>query len=285
LRRSVGPGRGPFEPKGDFRAEFFLSIAREGKNDDNGPERLPIETHRPLPMSHPASQQLQALVACDADGVLLDYNPVFAACCEKALGVRLTRAPGVFHHFHNEFNFPLSAEQKATVRAEFAKDGWRTMPEMAGAVFGAQMLARAGHRLVCVSSMPGQFQADRHQNLLNLGMPFESVTATGRDSSQAINPKAAVINALMPTVFVEDQLRNFEGVDPRVCRVFIDRQCEDADHPDAGLSAEKTAHFSFDSLLSFAQAFVQNPAPFFAPSLSLHATPACSLRLAKKPSF
>jgi hypothetical protein len=202
------------------------------------------------------------LIAPDGDGVLLDYNERYAAIFSATLGLPLAKAPGLYHRFSHAYNALATPEQTQSVRAAFAVDGWRTMPPIEGAVEGSLLLAEAGARQVCVTSMPARFSDDRLRNLLDLGMPFEGVVATNRDPSTP-NPKAAPLAVLMPDVFADDQLRNFIGLDERICRVHIDPGYLDPDHPDRGLDPS-LAHFRFASYRDFAKAFCADPAPFLA---------------------
>lgn len=198
-------------------------------------------------------------VAWDVDGVLLDYNKQMARMIKKALGWEPELVEPRAHHFKNAYRADLREEDRARVRALFDQEGWRSMPGQPGAARAARMLARAGHASVCVSSMPQRFEACRLLNLRALGMPIERVIGSGRVEGSGGNPKAEHIEREAPDVFVDDQLRNLEGLPESVFKVWINARCVDG--PNVGADAS-VADAVFGSALEFARALRAHPERF-----------------------
>ncbi len=181
------------------------------------------------------------LVVFDCDGVLLRYNEAYPKVWERAFGEKLTRVlPGAYHA-SNEYGIPhLTEEQAAHFFKHFDESVWRTMPAFEDAVEATQLWAAEGFTLVCVSSMPPEFEAARYHNLREVGIPIERVIATGRRSEY--NPKKDVINDLAPAVFVEDLATNFWGVSPTIHRALIDRGQPDSPNEKRHMEMASTVH-------------------------------------------
>lgn len=198
-------------------------------------------------------------VAWDVDGVLLDYNKQMARMIKKALGWEPELIEPRAHHFKNAYRAELCAEDRARVMALFDQEGWRSMPGQPGAARAARLVSRAGHASICVSSMPKRFEACRLMNLKSLGMPMERVIGSGRLEGSAANPKAEHIEREAPDVFVDDQLRNLEGLPESVFKVWINARCVDG--PNVGADPS-VADAVFGSALEFARALKANPGRF-----------------------
>lgn len=152
------------------------------------------------------------IIALDADGVLLNYNRAAYHVWTRAFGEEpAVKDPGAYH-FRNAYEIDLSDPAVSSQYYRmFAKTGWSSMEALPHAVEGCLMLKDMGYELHVVSSMPNAFEKQRHSNLLDLGMPIVSVTATGRGKGGG-NPKMEALLAMEPVAFVDDLLSNFEGV-------------------------------------------------------------------------
>lgn len=191
------------------------------------------------------------IIAIDADGVLVDYNKAYPLAWKKAFGTDLITLKPHCYHAKDEFGTDLSdPDKKAKFFEAFDSDIWASMPALDGAVEATQRLHQAGYELICVTSMPSQFQAARRHNLALLGMPFSNVFATGRDRSKdQNNPKKEVIDELKPLYFVDDLLENFKHLSPGVHHAFIDYGKHNS--PNESLKSENLHHTSHPSLLHF----------------------------------
>ena len=166
------------------------------------------------------------LIALDADGVLLDYNRQFGRVWERHFGqAPVCVEPRAYHATHY---WGLTAPEAGHgFRDTFDQEGWNTMPAMPGAVEACRRLVAAGHRLVCVTSMPAHREEHRLANLRAEGFPIERVIATGSCANKMANPKREAIQALGPDWFVDDELRKLKDL-PGVKCVLVD-----PDHPDS----------------------------------------------------
>lgn len=192
-------------------------------------------------------------IVLDADGVLLDYNAQMAKIYQKTLNRQLKFIKHS-HHFKNMYGVEFLPEEKKAIYKLFDTEGWNSMPAIDGAVEATQALHKAGHTLICLSSMPEQFVEARSENFKSLGIPFERVIGSGRDESD-MNPKSYHITSLQPDIFVDDQLRNFKDVPDSICKVWIDNGFHDS--PDIGLDSS-IADFKFNSIKDFSIAVIQN---------------------------
>ena len=166
----------------------------------------------------PARQPL--LIALDADGVLLNYNQAYGVQWAQHFGEEPVCVEP--RAYHATTYWGLEAPEKGHAFWDaFDKSGWTSMPSMEGAVEACKRLVAAGHRLVCVTSMPAHRQADRLRNLQALGFPIEEVIATGSCGNRLDNPKKAAIEALKPDWFVDDELRKLKDL-PGVNCVLVD---------------------------------------------------------------
>lgn len=185
-------------------------------------------------------------IALDADGVLLDYNRAWGALWQEAHGRPLEcMEPRAYHA--TTYWGAEDPDQSHPFWSLFDQKGWRNMPAMPGAVEACRRLAAAGHRLVCVTSMPGHHQQTRLANLQDLGFPIDEVIATG-SGVPGRNPKREAIEALAPDWFVDDELRKLRGLDQVKC-VLID-----PGHPDSPNEGQDDSFIQFrvPTLLDFA---------------------------------
>lgn len=138
----------------------------------------------------------RAIIALDADGVLLDYNLAYAAAWERAYGVRpLERDPAAYWA-KNRWDVPdLADDELIRFRRYFDAAFWTSLPAMAGAIDACQLLHDAGYELVCVTAMQFEFAEARERNLRELGFPIRRVLATGGDASRG-SPKRSALEFL-----------------------------------------------------------------------------------------
>lgn len=202
------------------------------------------------------------IIALDADGVLLNYNRAAFHVWTRAFGQEPTVKDPNAYHFRNAYNIDLTdPEINSQYYRTFAKTGWRSMEALPHALEGCQMLKDMGYELHVVSSMPGAFQAQRHANLLDLGMPIESVTATGRAKGGG-NPKLEALLAMAPVAFVDDLLSNFEGVHDKMHCALL--HWDSVDNPNEAHEYRMKAS-SHPNMVDFAQYWAEH---------ALHQTPA-----------
>lgn len=189
------------------------------------------------------------LIALDADGVLLDYNRGFGNMW-KAYFDQPDMVECDTSAYHAARYWGVDPPERGHGFWDyFDQNGWRTMPAMPGALEACKALVDAGHRLVCVTSMPEHRAEDRFHNLQSLGFPIERVIATGSKFGCTNNPKKEAIEALKPDWFVDDELRKLKDLDG-INLVLINPGHSDC--PNRGQPKE-FLHMEVPNLLEFAQ--------------------------------
>ena len=120
------------------------------------------------------------LIALDADGVLLDFSRGYAVAWQRAFGAHpRERDPLAYWPMDRWDVERLEPERRAHFRAHFDEQFWSSVPAEVGALDACHRLVEGGFELVCVSALPGEFEAARLRNLRDLGFPIERVFATG----------------------------------------------------------------------------------------------------------
>lgn len=164
-------------------------------------------------------------IGLDADGVLVNYNLSYGEIWHKRFGTPLQCVEPRAYHAVNYWGVE-NPDRDDAFWDLFDQEGWSNMQAMDGALDACQRLHDAGHRLVCVTSMPFHRQEHRLQNLQNLGFPIDEVVATGH-SRKHTNPKKEAIDHMGLDWFVDDELRKLQDLgDVRVVLV-------DPEHPDS----------------------------------------------------
>lgn len=200
-------------------------------------------------------------IILDADGVLLDYNEQMAKICELVYGRKFPKVAHA-HHFKNAYGLELTKDELKRVYAYFDVQGWTSMPALPKTIEATQLLHSMGHQLVCLSSMPPRFVEDRKNNFKLLGMPIDEVIGSDRDEKLShINPKAQHLIELAPDIFVDDQLRNFQDVPEKICKIWINNGFKDC--PNVGMDRSMADH-CYSNLYDFALDLNMNPKKFMS---------------------
>lgn len=189
------------------------------------------------------------LLAIDGDGVVVDYRQAYPVVWKKAFGAELPMVRPDAYHAHNAYGIVWeSPAQEEHFFRHFDDEAWSTMPAMEGVLDACNQLVKAGHTLVCVTSMNPRFADARRQNFRTLGLPVSEVYAVKRLDSG--NPKLKVLHELGAAALVDDLLDNFEGLADAIHRAYIDYGRYDA--PGIG-STFIRRHSTHSSLLDFAR--------------------------------
>lgn len=165
----------------------------------------------------------RGIIAIDADGVMLDYNIAFKEVYERAFNVTLTLHDAQAFHATNMWGLKPFTEQE---KKEFYRQShdyaiWTKMPAIPGAVEAVNQLVEMGFEIVCVTSMPPQYEQDRLKNLQNLGFKINKIIATNRIGKE--NPKKKPIEVLNPLYFLDDLVKNFQDIQCDTKLVYIER--------------------------------------------------------------
>lgn len=156
----------------------------------------------------------------DCDGVMLDYNEAFKVFYEKIYGVKLKLVnPKAYHATEMWGVGEMKREQYSHFKTESNKLGmWENMPALPGALEFVQKLSK-DFRIWCLTSMPTEFEEQRHNNLRNLGFPIEKVIATSRVGKE--NPKKKHVEEVGAAYFMDDLLQNFEGIETKKTKLVF----------------------------------------------------------------
>lgn len=166
----------------------------------------------------------RALVALDADGVLLDYNLAYAHAWEKAFGkFPAERDPQAYWAIDRWDVERLEGQDLVRFRRTFDADFWATIPPLPGADEACDILVQSGYELVCVTALAPEYHEARTENLKRLRLPISAVHSV-RHSDGGVSPKAVTLLDLRPSAFVDDYLPYLRGVDPAIHRALITRE-------------------------------------------------------------
>lgn len=191
------------------------------------------------------SLKKKPVIALDADGVLLDYKIAWGKVYSDHFGVGLSVADPMAFFTTRYWGLESPEPDSPFWKAFSDNDTWAKMPAIPGAIQACHRLKALGYDLVCVTSMPTEFEARRLHNLQSLGFPIDRVLATGKNpnsikdptkvshapsddyhapthharngtyklSPHAPNPKKEAIEALKPEWFVDDEWRKLRGIE------------------------------------------------------------------------
>ncbi len=199
-------------------------------------------------------KEKKGIIAVDADGVMLDYNSAYKEVYMQGFGIDLALVDKNAFHAHNMWSQEqINAKQKSDFyKMSHVLRIWKRMKALEGAVVAINNLVDSGYEIVCVTSMPAQYEADRLHNLQALGFKINRVIATSRKGKG--NPKKSYIESLCPLYFVDDLIKNFEGIESSAQLVYIDRKYSDNPNVDQG---HIPYHQTFSSLKEFSDMVLQ----------------------------
>lgn len=177
------------------------------------------------------------VIALDADGVLLDYAAAYQAAWERAFGVLpALKNPDAFWPW-DRWDVPrLSHTELQPLRDVMDETFWTGIPSMEGAVQACESLIKAGHRLVCVTALNPKWAEARKANLERIGFGLADLVVADNTKGDS-NPKAPLINAMRPQVFVDDYLPYMLGIQSDVHKALVVRDAWGS--PNTGPDMEK----------------------------------------------
>lgn len=185
---------------------------------------------------------------------MLNYNEAYKEIYMEGFGIDLDLVDKNAFHADNVWNREQVNVKK---KSDFYKMShvlriWKRMKALDGAVEAINNLVDSGYEIVCVTSMPAQYEADRLHNLQALGFKINRIIATPRKGKG--NPKKYYIESLCPLYFVDDLIKNFEDIDSSTQLVYIDRKYSDDPNAEQG---HISYHQTFSSLKEFSDMVLQ----------------------------
>lgn len=199
----------------------------------------------------------EAIIALDADGVLLDYNLAYATNWQKFHGVYPAERDPIAYWALDRWEIDrLAGDRLEQFRARFDDEFWESVPALPGAIEACQTLSAAGYKLVCVSALSERFAPARQHNLHRLGFPIDTVIATGKVATE-ISPKAQALHELKPIAFVDDYLPYMAGVHPSIHTALILRDTNGSPNTGEALQRISSTH---RNLLDFSQWWLKQQA-------------------------
>lgn len=125
------------------------------------------------------------------------------------------------------------------------------MQALEGAVEAISILKEKKFEIHVVTSIPQEAHLFRQTNLTNLGIHINSLYTVG--FHKHFNPKKEIINQLNPLFFVDDLLKNFEGISKNTSCVLIDIPGEDNPNHIYKDKNSLNIHSTHNCLLDFAK--------------------------------
>lgn len=187
-------------------------------------------------------------IVLDCDGVILDYNETWGRILSQFLKKDIP-VKKMAYHAYNVFDYHISQEETEEFHRLFHTHGWISMQALEGAVEAISILKEKKFEIHIVTSIPQEAHLSRQTNLKNLGMNINSLHTVG--FHRHFNPKKDIINQINPDFFVDDLMKNFEGISSNINCVLIDIPGEDNPnhkYKDKNLLNIKSTH---NSLLDF----------------------------------
>lgn len=201
---------------------------------------------------------MNALIALDADGVLVDYVRGYALAWEQVFGRRPALKDPRGYGPMDRWDVPwLEGTAHAQFRRHFDVAFWRSLPALPGAVQACHRLHDAGFELLCVTAMDGAFESARLENLRALGFPIERVVAVPHTEGPR-SPKAAALEALGAQALVDDYLPYLRGLPVHVHAALVVRGGPGCPNVGPELSLAKSQH---EDLTEFADYWLEGAAP------------------------
>ena len=193
---------------------------------------------------------MKEMIALDADGVLLDYHSAYRLAWFKAFGVLPeVRDAQAYWPIDRWDVKTLEGEALEHFRAQFDQEFWSTIPAILGAVEACHRLVEQGYELVCVSAIESKYETARFENLQGHGFPIGRVIATSANV-ELESPKAKALRKLNPVAFVDDYAPYFSGVEQKIHKALLLRECNGSPNVGDNLSLVDSTH---TNLLKFSK--------------------------------
>lgn len=188
-------------------------------------------------------------IALDADGVLLNYASAYAQAWKRAFGVApAMRNANAYWPMDRWQVDRLEGEALAHFRSFFDEQFWSSIPPVFGAQEACRLLSDNGFELICVTALDARNGPARERNLRDLGFPIARVI-TAESGASALSPKAAIVNGLNASAFVEDYSPYLRGVSSAVHKALIERNSDGSPNVGDDLELADSRHLN---LLVFA---------------------------------
>lgn len=199
------------------------------------------------------------IIALDGDGVLFDYNEMYAQVWEKAFGKKPEKNPVRAYHVRNQYAMDfMSADHKKHFHDVFSTHGWENMMPLPGAVQACQKIHNLGFSLVIVSTMPSEHKEKRLSNAKKYDMPIAHIHTADKDIDDLgldfYNPKKSIIEALRPVAFLDDLLINLYQLNTSTHKAWLRWDTFDNPNSPEHISWADSIH---DNMTEFAQ-WVEN---------------------------
>lgn len=167
------------------------------------------------------------LIVLDCDGVMLDYNEIFAYVWEDFFQEKLENKIIDSWHATNRYGVTIPKEKEQEFYKYFDQKAWSLMNELPQAIEATHKMKEAGYKILVVTSINKSAQELRHNRLLELNFAVDATIATGLKVG-IDNPKKIYIDALQPEYFVDDYIDNFHNLESNSHLVLIDNGFHDS---------------------------------------------------------
>lgn len=199
----------------------------------------------------PSHRKSGAIIALDADGVLLDYNTAYRHAWEKAFGkLPGLRDPDAYWALDRWHVHQLEGDALEKFRTCFDELYWESIPAIQNAVRACEELCEAGYELVCVTAVNPRFQSARLKNLKNHGFPIDRVIATSNVAT-GMSPKANALQELKPIAFVDDFLPYLRGIPNDIHAALVMREPNGSPNTGGELALAHSQHADLADFVSW----------------------------------
>lgn len=203
------------------------------------------------------------VIALDGDGVLFNYNLGVADLYKEVFCKEPKLKMKGAYHVTNEYE--LSSEEMTAgsfsdhLHSFFNKRGlWQRLPAMEGAKEAVDIMVEKGYEVICLTSMPPEYEKQRLANARLHNINISSVKAVDRAHAKAKginNPKLDYIQNYEPYAFIDDLLKNFLDMEEIKAKnntrlVLLDNNYPDNPNEKYDLNM---VHEKINSLLEFAK--------------------------------
>lgn len=189
-------------------------------------------------------------IVLDCDGVILDYNKTWGEILSQFIQKEVSPKK-IAYHAYNVFDYHLSKAETEKFHELFHENGWLQMQALDGALEAIKILKKKNFDIHIVTSIPQEAHLFRKTNLENLGILFSSLHTVG--FHRHFNPKKDIINQIKPVFFVDDLIKNFEGISEQTSCVLIDIPGEDNPNHFYSEKDSLNIHSTHLSLLDFSK--------------------------------
>ena len=164
------------------------------------------------------------VIACDVDGVLLDFDGGFRAVGQEVLGRPLVRQNNAYL-MHERYDLSKQDSNRIWDEMERHPLGWSGLPMFEGAGHVLDRFRAQGFEVHLVTAIPSHVSELRLKNLKKYDLPYDGFVPVGLHGSKLVH-----LLRLDPLMFIDDRLSHFHGTEFIDHLIWVDRQDDQQGH-------------------------------------------------------